>query len=120
MSATRLSGRLRRKLRGRKKVRGTQERPRLTVYRSDHHIYAQVVEDTTGHTLAAASTLSKELHGTTNKTGSIEAAKAVGMLIAEKALGKGVTKVVLDRSGFLYHGRIKALADAAREKGLEF
>lgn len=120
MSAIRLSGRLRRKLRGRKKVRGTQERPRLTVFRSDRHIYAQVIEDSTGHTLVAASTLSKELHGAAMKTGSLEAAKAVGTLIAEKALEKGVTKVVFDRSGFLYHGRVKALADAAREKGLEF
>lgn len=101
-------------------MRGSEERPRLTVFRSDRHIYAQVVQDTTGHTLAAASTLSKELQGSSGKTGSIEAAKAVGVLIAERALKKGVTKVVFDRSGFLYHGRVKALADAAREKGLEF
>ena len=120
MSATRLSGRLRRKLRGRKNLHGSKERPRLTVFRSDRHIYAQVVEDTAGHTLAAASTLSKALQGSLDKTGTIEAAKAVGGLIAERALEKGVSKVVFDRSGFLYHGRIKALADAAREKGLKF
>ncbi len=120
MATKRLAGRLRRKLRVRKKVRGTEERPRLTVYRSLTHIYAQVINDITGQTLAAASTLSKELQGTLKATGNAEAAKAVGELIAQKALERGIKKVVFDRNGFLYHGRIKTLADAARQKGLEF
>jgi large subunit ribosomal protein L18 len=116
----RLSGRLRRKLRVRQKVRGTEERPRLTVYRSLRHTYAQVINDITGHTLAAASTLSKELQGQLGATGNTEAAQAVGALVAQKALEQGITKVVFDRNGFLYHGRIKKLAEAARQKGLEF
>lgn len=120
MATKRLAGRLRRKLRVRKKVRGTEERPRLTVYRSLTHIYAQVINDITGQTMAAASTLSKELQGALKATGNAEAAKAVGELIAQKALERGIKKVVFDRNGFLYHGRIKALADAARQKGLEF
>ena len=120
MAARRVTGRLRRKLRVRKKVQGTEERPRLTVYRSLRHIYAQVINDITGQTLAAASTLSKELRGTLKTTGNIEAAKAVGELVAQKALERGIMKVVFDRNGFLYHGRIKTLAEAARQKGLEF
>jgi large subunit ribosomal protein L18 len=116
----RVTGRLRRKLRIRKKVKGSDERPRLTVYRSLRHIYAQVVVDTTGETLVAASTISKELKGKVKNTGSIEAANSVGTLVAQKALKKGIKKVVFDRNGFLYHGRIKALAEAARQKGLEF
>jgi large subunit ribosomal protein L18 len=111
---------LRRKLRVRKKVRGTEQRPRLTVYRSLRHMYAQVINDITGQTLAAASTLSKELQGQLKATGNAEAARAVGELLAQKALEKGITKVVFDRNGFLYHGRIKKLAEAARQKGLEF
>jgi large subunit ribosomal protein L18 len=116
----RLKGRLRRKLRVRQKVQGTAERPRLTVYRSLNHIYAQVVNDTTGQTLAAASTLSKELQGKIKATGNAVAAKAVGELLAHKALEQGIKRVVFDRNGFLYHGRIKQLAEAARQKGLEF
>ena len=94
-------------------------RPRLNVYRSLNHIYTQVIDDTNGVTIASASTVAKK--GTEAKAGgNVEAAKAVGKLIAERAKEKGVTKVVFDRGGYLYHGRIKALADAAREAGLEF
>lgn len=120
MSRKRLSGRLRRKLRVRKKVKGTPERPRLCVYRSLRHMYAQIIDDTVGHTLAAASTLDKELRGRLQGTGNIEAAKEVGRLVAKRALEKGIKKVVFDRNGFLYHGRVKAVAEAAREAGLEF
>ena len=120
MATQRLHGRLRRKQRVRKKVQGTAERPRLTVYRSLRHIYAQVINDSTGQTLAAASTLSKEIRGTLKVTGNAEAAKVVGDLVAQKALERGIKRVVFDRNGFLYHGRIKQLAEAARHKGLEF
>jgi large subunit ribosomal protein L18 len=120
VSGKRVSGRLKRKLRVRTKVRGTEERPRLTVYRSLKHIYAQVINDITGQTLAAASTLSKELQGTIKATGNTEAARVVGELVAQKALERGIKRVVFDRNGFLYHGRIKQLAEAARQKGLEF
>jgi large subunit ribosomal protein L18 len=100
----------------RRKLSGTTERPRLNVYRSLNHLYAQVIDDQKGETLASASTLSLKL-----KTGgNVAAAKEIGKAIAEKATGKGIKKVVFDRGGFLYHGRIKALADAAREAGLEF
>lgn len=120
MVAKRLTGRSRRKQRVRKKVHGTAERPRLTVYRSLRHIYAQVINDNTGQTLAAASTLSKELREKVKTTGNTEAAKAVGELLAQTALDRGIKRVVFDRNGFLYHGRIKTLAEAARQKGLEF
>jgi large subunit ribosomal protein L18 len=120
VAAKRLTGRSRRKLRVRKKVQGTAERPRLTVYRSLRHIYVQVINDITGQTLASASTLSKELRGTLKTTGNTEAAHAVGELVAHKALERGIKQVVFDRNGFLYHGRIKTLAEAARQKGLEF
>jgi len=120
VSRKRLSGRLRRKLRVRKKVRGTEERPRLNVYRSLKHMYAQIIVDTRGETLVSASTLSKELRGKLKSTGNVEAAKEVGRLIAKKALEKGIKKVVFDRNGFLYHGRVKAVAEGAREGGLEF
>ncbi len=120
MAKKRATGRLRRKLSVRKKVRGTEERPRLTVYRSLKHIYAQVIVDATGETLVATSTFSKELKGKLKTTGNIKTAQAVGELVAQKALEKGIKKVVFDRNGFLYHGRIKALAEAARQKGLEF
>jgi large subunit ribosomal protein L18 len=103
----------------RTKMTGTAERPRLNVYRSLNHIYTQVIDDTNGVTIASASTVAKK--GAEAKAGgNVEAAKAVGKLIAERAKEKGVTKVVFDRGGYLYHGRIKALADAAREAGLEF
>jgi len=112
--------RKRRKKRVSAKVRGTPERPRLCVFKSSRHIYAQVIDDTQGHTLAATSTLGSELTGKLPGPGKLEAAKLVGMLIAEKTMAKQVQKVVFDRNGFLYHGRVKALAEAAREKGLDF
>lgn len=103
----------------RRKVSGTSETPRLCVYKSLNHIYAQIIDDENGVTLAAASTLDKELSDLPSKT-NIEAAKAVGKRIAVKAQEKGITKVVFDRSGYKYHGRVAALADAARENGLQF
>ncbi|AEH50813.1 50S ribosomal protein L18 [Pseudothermotoga thermarum] len=112
--------RKKRHLRIRKKIFGTPERPRLCVYRSEKHIYAQIIDDTIGHTLVAASTLDRELAGKLKKTYNIEAAREVGKLIAQRALAKGITQVVFDRGGFKFHGRVKALADAAREAGLKF
>lgn len=100
----------------RKKVSGTAERPRLAVFRSLNHIYAQVIDDVNGKTLAAASTTEKDLKGTTG--GNIEAAARVGKTVAERALAAGVSNVVFDRGGYLYHGRVKALLDATREAGL--
>ena len=103
----------------REKIAGTAERPRLNVYRSLNHIYTQIIDDASGTTIVSASTLPEK--GAEKKTGgNITAAQAVGKLIAERAQEKGVKKVVFDRGGYLYHGRIKALADAAREAGLEF
>jgi len=103
----------------RSKMTGSQARPRLNVYRSLNHIYTQLIDDATGKTIASASTVQKK--GEEKKAGgNVEAAKAVGKLIAERGLAAGVKKVVFDRGGYLYHGRIKALADAAREAGLEF
>lgn len=104
----------------RKTLSGTPERPRLSVFRSLNHMYAQVVDDSKGITLAAASTLDPEVKGEVKFGGNIEAAKAVGKLVAERAKEKGVEAVVFDRSGYIYHGRVKALADAAREAGLAF
>jgi large subunit ribosomal protein L18 len=112
--------RSKRKKRVRSRVVGTSERPRLNVFRSLKHIYAQAIEDTTGKTLASASSLSSELKGSLRYPGNVEAAKKVGELIAKKCLEKGIQKVVFDRSGYLYHGRIKALAEAARSSGLIF
>jgi large subunit ribosomal protein L18 len=103
----------------RKRMTGTPERPRLNVYRSLAHIYAALIDDASGHTLVAASSLDKELKGK-QSGGNIDGAKAVGLQIAERAKAAGITKVVFDRGGYLYHGRIQALADAAREGGLEF
>src|SRR5712691_3551280 len=100
----------------RRKVRGSSERPRLAVYRSLNHIYAQVVDDLNGQTIVSASTTEKDLRGPTG--GNIEAARRIGKAIAERALEKGISSVVFDRGGYLYHGRIKALTDAAREAGL--
>jgi large subunit ribosomal protein L18 len=100
----------------RQKLSGTAERPRLNVYRSLNHIYAQVIDDLKGETIASASTLA----GKISAGGNVTAAKEVGKLVAEQAIAKGVKKVVFDRGGYLYHGRIKALADAAREAGLDF
>ncbi|PLV60214.1 50S ribosomal protein L18 [Thermotoga sp. KOL6] len=112
--------RLRRHRRVRKKVFGTPERPRLCVFRSNKHIYAQIIDDTVGHTLVSASTLDPELREKLQKTWNVEAAKEVGLLIGKRALEKGIKKVVFDRGGYKYHGRVKALADGAREAGLEF
>jgi large subunit ribosomal protein L18 len=103
----------------RSKMAGTAERPRLNVYRSLNHIYTQVIDDATGTTIASASTVSKKGDGK-KVGGNVAAAKEVGKLIAERAKEKGIKRVVFDRGGYLYHGRIKALADAAREAGLEF
>jgi large subunit ribosomal protein L18 len=113
----RVEARGRIKARIRRKVTGTQERPRLAVFRSLKGIYAQVIDDATGNTIVSASSLEKDA-GT--KGSNAAAAKAVGALIAKKAKDKGITRVVFDRGGYLYHGNIKALADAARENGLEF
>jgi large subunit ribosomal protein L18 len=117
---TREVSRLKRKKRIRKKLSGSPERPRLTVFRSDKHIYAQIIDDTAGSTLATASTLSPEYRELGSLKGKLEAAKRVGDLIARKAKDKGITKVVFDRSGYIYHGRVQALADAARQAGLDF
>ena len=102
------------------KVTGTAERPRLNVSRTDLHIYAQLIDDTKGHTLASASTLDKTLRETLKSGGNIEAAKAVGKMIAERGKDAGIAKVVFDRGGYKYHGRVQTLADSAREGGLEF
>ncbi len=112
--------RARRHSRIRKRVSGTVARPRLSVSRSLNHIYAQIIDDTGGNTLCSASTVDKELKALLKTGGNVAASKAVGTLIAKKAIQKGITKVVFDRGGYPYHGRIKALADAAREAGLEF
>jgi len=109
-----------RKSRIRKKVEGTSERPRLTVFRSAKHIYAQIVDDTKGSTLLTVSTLSKDLRGDANDKAKTDAAKLIGAAVAKACKSKGIAKVVFDRNGYLYHGRIKALADAAREAGLDF
>lgn len=118
--AMRIVGRERRKLRIRKKIAGTPTRPRLSVFRSAKHIYVQVIDDTTGRTLAHASTLSKDLAGTLDEGNKSEGAKKVGQLLAKICLSKNIEQVVFDRNGYLYHGRISALADAAREAGLKF
>jgi len=104
----------------RKKVAGTPQRPRLAVFRSQSHIYAQVIDDDAGRTVCAASSLDKDLKSRFKRGANVEAAKAVGQLIADRAQAQGVKAVVFDRGGFKYHGRIKALADAARESGLTF
>jgi large subunit ribosomal protein L18 len=104
----------------RKKIRGTPLRPRLAVFRSQGQIYAQVIDDDAGRTLCAASSLDKDLRAKTKRGGNVGAAKEVGALIAVRAKDKGIAAVVFDRGGFQYHGRIKALADAAREAGLKF
>lgn len=116
----RFTARLRRKKRIRKKIEGVEERPRLTVFRSDKHMYAQIINDMTGATLVAASTLCAEFKEMGPAKGKVGAAGRVGELIARKAMEKGIAKVVFDRNGFIYHGRIQALADAARRQGLDF
>ncbi len=118
--AQKLTGRQRRKYRIRNKISGTEVRPRLSVFRSSQHIYAQVIDDTTGKTVATASTLSRDLKSALGEANKTDAAKKVGALIAKMCLDKKVDKVVFDRNGYLYHGRVRALADAAREAGLKF
>lgn len=127
VTAEKVLGRLRRHKRIRKKVSGTSERPRLNVFRSAKHIYCQIIDDTRGITLASASTLDKEILALissgmkkTGKRKKTDVAKIIGATIAKNALDKGIKKVVLDRGGYLYHGRVKAVAEAAREGGLEF
>jgi large subunit ribosomal protein L18 len=117
--------RRRRQERVRKKVQGTMTRPRLSVFKSTKHIYGQLIDDIQGHTLAAASSLSPSFHERVQLVeqasgGNVRGAKIVGELIAEQARAKGITQIVFDRNGFLYHGRVKALAEGARESGLEF
>lgn len=110
----------RRHQRIRRKINGTAERPRLAVFRSNQHIYAQLIDDVAQHTIAAASTLEAEVKEKLNSTANSEASATVGKLIAQRALAKGIEEVVFDRGGNLYHGRVKSLADAAREAGLNF
>jgi large subunit ribosomal protein L18 len=117
---SREAGRQRRHSRTRKKVSGLKDRPRLSVYRSLNHVYAQIIDDTEGRTLVSASSFDGSVRDVKQHKGNIKTAREVGTLIAGKAREKGITKVVFDRSGYLYHGRIKALAEAAREAGLEF
>ena len=104
----------------RNRFSGTAERPRLAVFRSNNHMYAQIIDDTVGKTLVAASTLEKDVKAELKKTNDVEAAAYLGKVIAKKAIEKGITTVVYDRGGFIYQGKIKALAEAAREAGLEF
>ena len=112
--------RVQKHLRVRNRFSGTPERPRLAVFRSNNHMYAQIIDDTVGNTLVAASTLEKAVKAELEKTNNVDAAAYLGTVIAKRALEKGITKVVYDRGGFLYQGKIAALADAAREAGLEF
>jgi large subunit ribosomal protein L18 len=118
--AMQIVGRERRRLRIRRKISGTSERPRLSVFRSARHIYAQVVDDVAGKTVAHASTLSRDVRGEVEEASKLDAAKTVGQAIAKMLLAKGIDKVVFDRSGYLYHVRVRALADAARAAGLKF
>ncbi len=104
----------------RNRFSGTAERPRLAVFRSNNHMYAQIIDDTVGNTLVAASTLDKDVKDKLEKTNNVEAAKLLGTVVAKKALDKGIKEVVFDRGGFIYHGKVAALADAAREAGLQF
>ncbi|MBU8848727.1 MAG: 50S ribosomal protein L18 [Desulfobacterales bacterium] len=119
-TSPRLKSRLKRKKRIRKNIFGNQDRPRLSVFRSSKHIYAQIIDDTCGSTLVSASTLDQEFRESKTEGKKAEIAKAVGNLVGKRALDKGIKKVVLDRNGFLYHGRIKALSNGAREAGLNF
>ncbi len=120
-ASSRDRARILRRRRVRRTVRGTNERPRLCVYRSQKHIYAQIISDESGQALAAASTQSAELQiAAQPKTGTVSAARQVGALIARKCQAKGITAVIFDRNGFLYHGRVRAVAEAARDAGLNF
>ena len=120
VSKVRRESRQKRQTRVRRKIQGSSERPRLSVFRSSKHIYAQIIEDVSGKTLVSVSTLNKEVNTDLKYSGNVEAAKVVGKALAEKALAKDIKQVVFDRNGFLYHGRVKALAEAAREAGLSF
>jgi len=114
------AGRKKRHERLRNKIAGTAQRPRLAVFRSNSHIYAQIIDDDAQHTLCAASTVEKDIKSKIDNTADVEAAKVVGEALAKKALAKGIENVIFDRGGYLYHGKVKALADAAREAGLQF
>ena len=118
--ADRKEARERRHLRVRKKVFGTPERPRLSVYRSEKNIYAQIIDDTNRVTVVSASSLEAEIKGAVNHCGNKDAARKVGELVAKRAVEKGITEVVFDRGGYLYHGRVQELAEGAREAGLKF
>ena len=107
-------------MRIRNRLSGTAQRPRLAVFRSNNHMYAQIIDDTVGNTLVAASTVEKEVKAELEKTNNVDAATYIGKVIAKRAMDKGITEVVFDRGGFLYHGKIAALAEAAREAGLVF
>lgn len=117
---SRKAARAKRHYKLRRYLSGSAARPRLAVFRSNKHIYAQIIDDTAGQTLAAASTMEKSLAEGMKSTSNIEAAKAVGDALAKKALAKGIETIVFDRGGYIYHGKVKALADAAREAGLKF
>ena len=112
--------RVKKHMKVRNRFSGTAERPRLAVFRSNNHMYAQIIDDTVGKTLVSASTLDKDVNAEFEKTNNVEAAAVVGKVVAKKALEKGITTVVYDRGGFIYEGKVKALAEAAREAGLEF
>lgn len=117
---SRAAARMKRHYRIRNKINGTAQKPRLAVFRSNKHMYAQIIDDVCGNTLVAASTMESEIASTVELTSTVAAAEAVGTAIAKKAIEKGITEVVFDRGGFVYHGKIKALAEAAREAGLKF
>ena len=120
LSDQRRLARLKRKKRIRKTMSGTRQRPRLSIYRSAKHIYAQLIDDTTGHTLASASTLEQAVKEFPEYKNKVSVATLVGKFVAERANEKGIKKIVFDRNGFLYHGRVKAVSDGAREAGLDF
>ena len=117
---SRAEARLKRHYRIRNKVNGTAQKPRLAVFRSNKHMYAQIIDDVAGNTIVAASTMESDIASKVEFTSTVEAASAVGEAIAKKALEKGISEVVFDRGGYVYHGKVKALAEAAREAGLQF
>ena len=117
---SRVEVRVKKHMKVRNRLSGTAERPRLAVFRSNNHMYAQIIDDTVGNTLVSASTLQEDVNAGLAKTNNVEAASKVGEVIAKRALEKGIKRVVFDRGGFIYQGKVKALAEAAREAGLEF
>ncbi|MCI8562299.1 MAG: 50S ribosomal protein L18 [Lachnospiraceae bacterium] len=117
---SRVEVRVKKHMKVRNRLSGTAERPRLAVFRSNNHMYAQIIDDTVGNTLVSASTLQEDVNAGLAKTNNVEAASKVGEVIAKRALEKGIKSVVFDRGGFIYQGKVKALAEAAREAGLEF